>query len=250
MTAMMTASVFHARLRPKRHRFRHDALYVLLPEAALARPCRKGLFAAGPFGLFSVRTGDYGDGGGNPLAWARGVLALHEIAGIAEIRLLTMPRILGFGFNPVSFYLCHDREGALRAVLAEVNNTFGERHVYLCAQAGEGAIGPGDRISARKLFHVSPFNRVEGDYHFGFHIAPDRIAITIALDTDEGPLLRTALSGPLAPLTTAGLLRHLLFNPLYPFKVIGLIHYQAVRLFLKGLRHFGKPPPPAALVTR
>lgn len=250
MTAMMSGAVFHARLRPRRHHFRHAALYVLLPEEALAQPMRRGLFSVGGANLFSVAPRDYGDGGGTPMRWARGVLAAGGIAAALTIQLLTMPRVLGYAFNPVSFYLCRDAAGDLVAVLAEVNNTFGERHVYLCAHADGGPIGPEDRIAARKMFHVSPFNAVDGEYGFHFRLTPERLAIAIALDGAEGPVLRTALSGALAPLRSTGLLRHLLANPLYPFKVIALIHYQAVRLMLKGMRQLPKPPPPAALVSR
>lgn len=249
MMAMMSGRVFHARLRPRPHHFRHVALYVLLGEDAM-RPCRRGLFSVGKANLFSINPGDYGDGAGAPMRWARDVLAAEGIGPDLTIQLLTMPRVLGYAFNPVSFYLCRDAAGELIAVLAEVNNTFGERHVYLCARDDRRPIGAEDRIAARKVFHVSPFNAVEGDYHFHFRFAPDHVAIAIALDGAEGPVLRTALSGALTPLRSAGLMRHLLANPLYPFKVIGLIHYQAVRLMLKGMRQLPKPPPPAALVSR
>ena len=158
--------------------------------------------------------------------------------------------MLGYGFNPVSFWLCRDRAGALRAVLAEVNNTFGERHSYFCFHDDHRAICAGDRLSARKMFHVSPFMKVEGRYAFRFSTDGNRVAVTIDLEDDEGLLLRTAIVGRPSALSTRSLLALLARNPLYPFKVIGLIHYQAVRLFLKGVRHFRKPAPPDFNVSR
>jgi hypothetical protein len=131
-----------------------------------------------------------------------------------------------------------------------VNNTFGERHSYLCFHDDHRTIAPGDVLTARKVFHVSPFIAVAGDYAFRFSAAGGRIAITINLGDQDGLLLRTAVGGRVARLTSWRLLGALVRNPLYPFKVIGLIHYQAVKLFLKGLPHFHKPPPPIGSISR
>jgi hypothetical protein len=158
--------------------------------------------------------------------------------------------VLGYGFNPVSFWLCFDRAKGLRAVLAEVNNTFGERHSYLCFHDDHRVIAAQDTLSARKIFHVSPFIKVEGHYSFRFGITGDRVAIAIDLEDGEGILLRTAVSGRPETVSAGALLALLVRNPLYPFKIIGLIHYQAVKLFLKGVRHFNKPAPPETSVSR
>ena len=108
---------------------------------------------------------------------------------------------------------------------------------------------PATRLNARKVFHVSPFIGVEGRYNFRFGATSDRIAITIDLEDGEGLLLRTAVGGRPEPMSARALLSLLAKNPLYPFKVIGLIHYQAVKLFLKGIRHFHKPAPPGTSVS-
>jgi DUF1365 family protein len=250
MIQLMPARIFHERLRPRNNRFGYGALYCLVPLQELARR-KSGLLALNRFGLFSLHEKDYGAPGEAPAAHIRKILdhyGLSEADG--GVTLMTLPRVLGYGFNPVSFWLAHDRQGDLRAVLCEVNNTFGERHSYLCHHADHGVILGGDRIWARKVFHVSPFIAVEGSYAFRFATDKGRIAIAIDLEDDGGPLLRTSVSGRPVPLTGWRLAGVLARNPFYPFKVIGLIHYQAVKLFLKGIRHFHKPPPPAERVTQ
>ncbi len=166
-----------------------------------------------------------------------------------EIVLVTMPRVFGFAFNPVSFWLCRDRSGALRAVVAEVNNTFGERHCYVCFHDDRRPIIPRDILTARKVFHVSPFMETKGQYSFRFVAGFQRLAIFIDLDDESGLILSTSLAGQIRPLTSWGLLCALLANPIMPLKVIALIHYQAVKLFLKRVPHIHKPEAPATPVS-
>jgi len=251
MIQLLDARIFHERLRPRKNRFSYQALYCLLPLDALAGSSRYGLFAINRAAPFSVHATDYGRPGMTPATYIRQLLRdwrLVEADG--EVRLMTLPRVLGYGFNPVSFWLCYDRAEKLRVVLAEVNNTFGERHSYLCFHDGHRAIEPGDILNARKVFHVSPFMKVEGHYAFRFTATRERIAITIDLENDEGMMLRTAVGGRPRAMTAGSLLSVLAKNPLYPFKVIGLIHCQAVKLLLKGIRHFNKPAPPGTGVSR
>ncbi|MGD0142009.1 MAG: DUF1365 domain-containing protein [Rhizomicrobium sp.] len=250
MIAALDASIFHARHRPRRNAFRYSAVYLALATTDLRQSRPAGLFSIDRPNLFGLRTGDYGDRRSPPDAWIRTVLAewnLREADG--EIVLVTMPRVFGFVFNPVSFWLCLDKSGRLRGVLAEVNNTFGERHSYLCFHDDHRPIAPEDRLHARKVFHVSPFIDVKGEYRFRFSYASDRIAIAIDLFDDDGLLLSTTIGGPLRRLTAWRLLRALLINPLLPFKVVGLIHYQALKLWLKKIRHFRKPMPPAVAIS-
>ena len=249
MIQLMEAKIFHERTRPRNNRFSYGALYCVVPLAELSAQ-RSGLMALNRFGLFSIHEKDYGNRGETPTQHIRKILdqdGLVEADG--DVSLMTLPRVLGYGFNPVSFWLCHDRQGGLRAVLAEVNNTFGERHSYLCRHDDHRVIEPGDRLEAGKVFHVSPFIAVEGRYAFRFAFKGNNCVIAIDLEDSEGLLLRTSVGGWLMPLTSAHLLGILARNPLYPFKVIGLIHYQAVKLFLKGIRHFRKPPAPPTRVT-
>ena len=240
----------HARHRPKRNAFAYRVPYVAIGQRALEQGGRAGVLSAGRGNLFSVRTEDYGAGGLNGPAFVRDLLMRGQVREAdGEIVLVTIPRMLGFAFNPVSFWLCLDKAARLRTVVVEVNNTFGERHFYVCKHADHRAIEPQDTIVAEKVFHVSPFMPVDGHYRFAFSWSADRFGARIDLHDGEGLILTTAMAGRREPVTSARLVRGLAANPLLMFKVLGLIHYQAVRLWAKGVRHFRKPPPPAEQVT-
>ncbi|HTT97405.1 MAG TPA: DUF1365 domain-containing protein [Rhizomicrobium sp.] len=248
MIALFDAKVFHARLRPAQNSFRYGAAYLAIPLDEFTKVRRGVLSIDGP-NLFGVRTRDYGDGK-SAKDWIAKVLEDWRISEAdGPITLITMPRIFGCVFNPVNFWLCKDRAGNLRAVLAEVSNTFGERHCYLCFHQDHHAIAPADTLTAQKIFHVSPFLATKGDYTFRFSVADDRLAIMIDLSDENGPLLRTSLAGTLKPATSGRLLRTLFASPLMPVKTIALIHYQAVKLFLKRVRHTHKPTPPAKAIS-
>ncbi|HKX96157.1 MAG TPA: DUF1365 domain-containing protein [Methylibium sp.] len=242
-----TGSVRHARLRPAPHRFAYPTRFLLLPMRSLARaPC--AALARNRFGLLSFRDADHGDGRADALAWFDELLAtegLHDADG--EVWLQTYPRLLGYAFKPVSFWYAHRRDGSLAAIVAEVNNTFGERHCYLLH--GE-RLGWGRELSAAKVFHVSPFCRVEGRYRFRFLRAGDRIVARIDHDDADGPLLQTSVSGTLAPLTAASAWHAVRSAPLMTLGVIARIHWQALRLWLKRVPFFGKPTAPQAFVSR
>jgi DUF1365 family protein len=205
-------------------------------------------------GVFALNDADHGDG--RPLlAWARHTLAragVHDAHG--EIWLHTFPRVLGYLFNPVSFWFAHRSDGRLRAVLAEVNNTFGESHVYVLAHADGRPLAWGEELVAAKVFHVSPFCEVQGRYRFRFMLAgtPDaqRFVARIDYDDAQGELLATSIEGRLQPLTDLALRRAFLTHPVYTFGVIARIHWQALRLAAKRVPFFSKPTPPALDLTR
>jgi hypothetical protein len=251
LAEIVKAQVFHARTRPRRNAFRYGVCYLRLPLSEFVRG-RKGMFfSVERFNLFSLFARDYGDGKTAPAQWIAGVLAhwgMTEADG--EIVLLTLPRVLGYAFNPVSFWLCHDRSGKLRAVLAEVRNTFGEHHSYLCFHDDHRPIETEDWLKAEKIFHVSPFLAVNGHYRFRFACEKNRVAIWINHYDSEGLMLTTSLIGDARPLRPAGLIASFLRYPLVTLKVVALIHYQAVKIFLKGIRHYAKPKPPVADVSR
>lgn len=248
--SLIAARVMHARFRPRRNAFRYRVPYLALPSAALSAPGRFGLMSVDRRNLFSVRLSDYGHGALHGLDWVRTVLAQQQLGEAdGEIVLVTMPRVLGFAFNPVSFWLCFDRAERLRAVISEVNNTFGERHFYVCRHEGHRPIAADDRIEAEKVFHVSPFMKVEGRYVFTFSYDAERLGVRIDLHDAEGLILTTSVAGPRQAATGGALARAFFGNPLLMLKVLGLIHYQALKLWLKGVAHFRKPPPPADAVT-
>lgn len=246
--------VRHARLRPAINRFRYGAWFLRLPLRALARePARARLFGVNRMAALAVLDRDHGDG--RPLlTWIDALLAEHGVRdATGEVWLHTFPRVFGYVFNPVSFWFAHRADGALRAVVCEVNNTFGERHCYLLAHDDGRALAWGEEISARKVFHVSPFCGLDGRYRFRFMLTagtPERFVARIDHDASDGPLLQTSLSGALQPLTDRALLRALFTYPAFTLGVIARIHWQALRLLAKRVPFFRKPAPPARFVTR
>ena len=179
----------------------------------------------------------------------REVLAAHGLPGGETVMLLAQPRVLGHVFNPVSFWLCHDASGALRVVVAEVSNTFGDRHSYLCHRPDLEPITAEDRITAQKIFHVSPFQPVSGGYEFRFDIRDDRIGIWIDYSQGNGGLIAT-LTGPRAPLTNGAVLSACLRRPFGSRRVLALIHWQALKVWIKRAPFFTRPEPPEQDVSQ
>lgn len=245
----MRATVTHARRGAIRHAFRYGADLILLAPDRVRPPA---LMSRNRFNLLSWHDADHGGprGAGRGVAWAREHLAQAGLDAGPDvvIALLTQPRFLGYWFNPVSFWMAIEGD-RLIAVIAEVNNTFGQRHCYILARPGFAPIGPGDVLSARKIFHVSPFQDVAGEYRFNFALSEDRVAIRIRqIDGDEG--LDAAMSGPLAPLTPASAVGALLRRPGGSLRIIALIHWHAIRLKLKGAVWRPLPPPPEKETSR
>jgi DUF1365 family protein len=252
MTAFIHGEVAHRRARPARNAFTYPAFCLRLPLSQLATLERRGI-ARNRRGLVSFHDRDHGPCDGTPLEpWIRSVLAAEGVAADGEIVLHAFPRMLGYVFNPVSFWVCHDRAGGVRAVLCEVRNTFGERHLYLLADAQGGPLASGQTLTARKAFHVSPFCAVRGRYAFRFHFAAERWLARIDYFDDDGavPLLETWFSGCAAPVTPAST-RGLAWR--YPFltaAVVARIHWQAVRLWMRRVPYFAKPAAPRAPLSR
>lgn len=245
----LTAAVSHARRGGLRHSFRYHVDYLLLaPEAVQPR----GLFRLGRVGLFSFHAADHGGqrGDGRGAAWAWGVLAQAGLPrdGAMTLALMAQPRFLGFWFNPVSFWLVL-RGDDLLAVIAEVNNTFGQRHSYLCHHKGFAPIGPEDVLSCSKVFHVSPFQDVAGRYDFRFRVAPDKIAVLIRQTHGAEGLVATLRATP-QPLRQLGLLAAALRRPGGALRILVLIYWQALRLRRKGIAYRPLPPAPPEEISR
>ncbi len=235
----------HARRGAINHAFTHDVDYVLIDPEAADGPA---LFARNRRGLYSVQDRDHGGApkAGRGVAWAREVFGDAGLKG-SDIRLLTQPAFLGRVFNPVSFWLAF-RGDDLLAVIAEVTNTFGDRHSYLCALPGFAPIQPSDVLQAEKLMHVSPFQEVKGGYRFQFRISPKRIAIRIHHENGPDGVIAT-LTGPRQPLTNRILLGNLIKRPMGAARTWALIHWHALRLKLKGARYRTRPEPPRQEVS-
>ena len=236
--SVLKSRVTHARRTPVANSFSYGVDYLLLSEAQLnGSGATPGLLSIGARNLVSLRKGDHGPEGTGGTAWVRRIAAEAGLSEIADITLLTHPRYWGYAFNPVSFWLMTDPDGDLIAVLAEVHNTFGQRHCYLCQAPDGGAISPDRWIDADKNFHVSPFFGIEGSYRFRFALKGDQIGIWIRYDDGKGGGLFTSLIGKPRPLTNGALASALIRRPLGSLKVMALIHWQALKLFLKGIRY-------------
>ena len=246
---LLTGTVMHHRHRPAVHRFDYPLFALELDVDALDRVPRP--LAGDRPGWIAFRSADHGPRDGSPLApWIRRLLADNGMARAdGRITLLTMPRLFGYLFNPVSFWFCHDRDGALRAVLAEVNNTFGEHHNYLVRRNDRGPIRPGDAMVTEKVFHVSPFLEVAGDYRFRFVVSEARLQVSIGHDRDGARLLSTALWGDLAPLTARALVGAIARTPFQTLAVTARIHWHALLLWFKGVGFHSKPLPPVEETT-
>ena len=240
--------VMHNRLFPRRNRFSYGIYYLALPLAGI----KKLPIACNRFAALSFYDRDHGPCDGSDMqAWARSILMQYAItAADGHITLVCMPRVFGYVFNPVSFWLCHDRAGQLRAVLCEVNNTFGERHTYLCAHTDQRPLTAQDRLQATKVFHVSPLLKREGHYQFRFDVSATKMDIRIDFYTVENrKQLITALSGRFEAMHTTSLRKAFWHYPLMTFKAIGLIHWQALKLLTKGLTYIARPPQKPARVS-
>ncbi len=248
---LLRGSVMHHRLRPVQHRFRYAVFTLRLPLSALS-DCANALFSINRWNLASFYYRDHGARDGSaPLDWIRQVLRDADIdCADGEVWLQCFPRLLGYVFNPVSFWFCEDRHAKLRAILVEVNNTFGESHAYLLAHADQRPIQDGELLEARKQFHVSPFFPVEGHYRFRFTQDKQPTRVRIDYRDMDGPLLNTAITGQAQALSAGAVWRAWVSHPLMTLAVVWRIHWQALQLWRKRVRFYRKPTPPNHPLSR
>ena len=239
---------WHGRKGDHENAFRYSVDYVMFN--ATHKILGPALFSRNAAGVFSVYDTDHGGppNRGRGVAWVKDVLRSHGVELEGAILLLAQPRVLGHVFNPVSFWLCHNATGDICAVISEVTNTFGDRHSYLCRHDDLRPILPTDTLSAQKIFHVSPFQPIDGNYVFRFDIRPDKIGIWIDLQIPGGGVMAN-LIGPRRPLRTVDILRALLRRPFGSRRVLGLIHWQAFKLWRKGAKYRKHPSPPETEVS-
>ncbi|MCU0830492.1 MAG: DUF1365 domain-containing protein [Rhizobiaceae bacterium] len=239
--------VMHARLNPFGHRFAYRVFNLLIDLDRLEEADRLSpLFGVNRFAVLSFHEADHRMDGAGPLRDE--VDRLLADAGLgaraARVLLLAYPRILGAVFNPICVYFAYDASNMLVAAIYEVRNTFGQRHSYVAkVEAGELS-DAGLRQHRAKLFHVSPFVGMDAAYDFRLLPPGDRVRVRI-METENGkPLLSATLVGTKRALTTRGLLAEMLRAPLLTLKVVGGIHYEALKLWLKGARYHSIPEPP------
>ncbi len=252
--ALIIGEVTHERSRPAQHRFTYPLLWLRVPLHEIA--LNQTRLAVNRWALLSFWERDHGARDGSSLMlWIRSVLDSQQItfdAELLEVDLMTSPRLLGYVFNPVSFWVCKQRvangESCVFAVLAEVNNTFHQSHRYLLTPAAGNQISSGQTLRAEKKLHVSPFNEVCGRYEFRFNFSTDRWLAVIDYfdDIDGGPinsparLMHTHVNGHAKAITPHNLRSALLRFPLQSLAVVARIHWHALLLAIKRVPFHGK----------
>lgn len=243
---LATGSTWHRRTTPTPNAFRYSVYFLMLPMRAmrlLDEQKQTSPLARNRWGLLSFYDKDHGIGQADSLAWVESLLDDTRVEHIGcEIWLQTFPRVLGYVFKPISIWYLVRKDDSLAAAVVEVNNTFGQRHIYLLA-------GPrlawGASIEAQKVFHVSPFRDIKGAYQFKFTKSSRQIAAYITHDT-----LHTHWIGTTEPLTQQAALRAFISAPLMTFGVVARIHWQAAKLWWKKTPFYKLPPLPDQFVTR
>lgn len=237
-------AVMHRRQDRHAYHFVYKVFSLLLDLDELPRLSRRlRLFSHNGFNLFGVVDRDHGPRDGTPLKpWAEQYLLLHgiDLAG-GRIRLLCFPRFLGWVFNPLSLWYCEHRDGSMRAVICEVRNTFGEMHHYLLTAPDRGPMDWDTEYRVPKVFHVSPFIAPDMEYCFRLQAPGERLRFHIDEKHDGKVMFRASLTAIRTPLTDARLVLSALQIPLLPFKVMAAIHWQALKLWLRGARFYRMP---------
>lgn len=244
--------VMHARSAVAAHRFAYPVAFLRVPLSHLTTGRRwGGLFGINRAALFALHERDHGPRDGTPLRpWLEDLLCKQGADfPLGEVVLQTFPRLFGYVFNPVSFWFCHDTEGRLRAVLCEVNNTFGESHNYLVRHPDLRPFESGEVLEARKVFHVSPFFAVSGSYRFRFLAQPGRAGVNIEYRENDRLALLAHVGGRTHALSAQRLLGALLRFPFMTLGVMVRIHWHALQLWRKGAIFHRKPSPPVERTT-
>jgi DUF1365 family protein len=233
-SAIYNGFVTHTRISPARHSFRYRVFSMLLDLDEIdAIAARSRIFAHNRRGIISFQDKDHGDG--RPLReWLGGTLKDAGMEADGPVRVLCYPRLFGFVFNPISVWFCHAKDGTLAAIVYEVHNTFGERHSYVLAVQGNGgAVNHG----CAKDFYVSPFLSMDCDYAFRIEPPDENVLIAIRESEHGNPVLNAAFSGERQTLSDGNLALALLRHPLMTLKIVCAIHFEAIRLWLKGVPH-------------
>lgn len=253
--------VRHARRTVKPHAFDTPAFYIRIHLNRLKDIPASRWFsvkgseqnAAAPGSVFSFNPADHGDGKATvdqPAGWLLQLLRNEGVTETpADIWLHCFPRMLGYLFNPVSFWFCHRADGSLLCIVCEVNNTFGEKHCYLLHDADK-PLTEGRLWEAKKEFHVSPFFEVLGQYQFRFHHNQERGVSRVDLHGPEGVRINTSISGAFTQPDDSAWRATLFKYKWFTLGVMAKIHWHALQLWLKGVPFFTKPQPPSALTTR
>lgn len=242
--------VSHSRKFPQEYRFNYRIFSILidLDQLQHARQCSR-LFSVNRRAAVAFHEADHGPRDGSSLrSWIDSQLADNGIARPAAVLLQCMPRVLGYVFNPISLWYCFDAAEKVSAILVEVNNTFGEKHCYLLHRHGETLDWP-VRQSADKCFHVSPFIGMQARYDFKITDPREQLGLVINEYQDKQLMMVATQHGAPQPLTSRALWHCLLLLPLSTLKVTAAIHWQALKIWVRGGTFHKKPSPPSKLVS-
>ena len=244
------AKVMHKRLVPKVNQFVYDVFYICFDIAKINNLSKK-IFSLNKFNLFSFYEKDYGPKDGSSIEnWAWNILKNQQIdKNINKIFLFTHPRVLGYVFNPASFFFCLDQEEKLQAVIVQVSNTFGENHCYLVFNKDSSPILQNQWLEADKEFHVSPFFKIEGCYKFRFIFEQNKIAVWIDYFTNEKTLLTSVICKKEVDFDYLNLILAFIKIPFMTFKIIILIHIQALKIVIKKIKYISKPEQKNSKIT-
>jgi DUF1365 family protein len=257
-SAIYRGTVMHHRLRPVKHRFCYGVSAWLFDLDELPQLDRLRLFSNERFNLFSFYARDHGDGSDTPLKQQLKTLLTEQgiEIGNGAIQLLCYPRMFGYVFNPLSVFYCHDEGGKLKAMIYEVSNTFKQRHAYLiplsdtqqdaCEQLDKQML----QQQCDKLFYVSPFMPMQTHYRFRMQPPTEQVLVAIQQHDTEGRLFDASFQGKRIELDNAAVLKTFLRHPLMTLKVIVGIHWEALRLWRKGMVVQPRPEQPPYQITR
>ncbi len=248
---LYAAQVGHRRLVAPFYAFKYQVFYLLLDIDHIAQSAASArFFSHNRFNLLSFHDRDHGaETQGGLRDWAEGLMQQSGIEPDGgRIRLLVMPRLLGYAFNPISLWYCEGRDGSLRAVIAEVRNTFKEKHSYLLASAG-APIAYETALEKEKCFHVSPFFDLNGRYRFELGEPSQQLRVHIHETRDGVPILDASLTGQRRPLRDRVIVWQVLKMPFMTLKVVAGIHWEALKIWLRGGKFHSKPEPPAHEVS-
>jgi len=243
--------VAHKRLLPRINQFIYKVYYIFFDLSEM-NSLKNWIFSLNRFNFFSFYNSDHGPKDGSSLEiWARSILSKENILADGKIFLHTHPRILGYCFNPVSFFYCFNKNRDLKAIIAQVNNTFGQCHNYLIFEKNGLNIDQNKYYEAPKNFHVSPFMNIEGTYRFRFVIDKKKVAAWIDyFDNKNNLMLATSMIGNKISYSKINLIKSFIIIPFVTFKVIIFIHIQALKLFFKKIKYISLPKEPINKITK
>lgn len=239
-TCLYVGEVVHRRLSPVHHQLRYKVYNLFIDVNEIDAVAKRLKFLSyNRFNLFALSDAEFGAGDGTTIkdhAWSL-VQQSQNGGHIKRIFMFCYPSVLGRIFNPLTTYYCFSADDQLQLMIYEVSNTFGERHSYVVPVDGTS------NQSCEKRFYVSPFNKVEGHYDFTIAAPHEQLKLGIRLTDSNGPCLNAWFSGTRQELTDSALLRSFFSLPLLPLKILGGIHWEALKLLLKGMRLQHRPEP-------